>query len=46
MTEDDFLRHILEDPGSAASTWLVLADWLEEERGDPRAALCGTGRAG
>src|SRR5215470_16282585 len=38
MTEDDFLRHILEDPGSAAATWLVLADWLEE-RGDPRAEL-------
>jgi uncharacterized protein (TIGR02996 family) len=38
MTEDDFLRAIAEDPPSAATTWLVLADWLEE-RGDSRAEL-------
>jgi hypothetical protein len=28
MSEDDFLRAIAEDPGSAAATWLVLADRL------------------
>jgi uncharacterized protein (TIGR02996 family) len=38
MTEDDFLKAIAADPPSAAATWLVLADWLEE-RGDPRAEL-------
>src|SRR3954469_12090071 len=38
MTGDDFLQAIDEDPASAASTWLVLADWLEE-RGDPRHEL-------
>src|SRR5262245_36445812 len=36
MSEDAFLQAIAEDPGGAAATWLVLADWLEE-RGDPRA---------
>jgi uncharacterized protein (TIGR02996 family) len=38
MTEDAFLQAILDDPDSAAATWLVLADWLEE-RGDPRTEL-------
>jgi uncharacterized protein (TIGR02996 family) len=38
MTEDHFLRHILDDPASAPATWLVLADWLEEQS-DPRAEL-------
>jgi uncharacterized protein (TIGR02996 family) len=38
MSEDAFLQAIAEDPGGAAATWLVLADWLEE-RGDPRAEL-------
>ena len=38
MTEDDFLRAIAADPGSAdaASAWLVLADWLED--GQPERA--------
>ena len=38
MTEAAFLQHIADDPSSAATTWLVLADWLEE-RGDARAEL-------
>ncbi len=38
MTENDFLQAIIDDPASAAATWLVLADWLEE-RGDPRFEL-------
>jgi uncharacterized protein (TIGR02996 family) len=41
MTEDDFLQAIAADPGSAAtaSTWLVLADWLEENGQTERAEL-------
>ena len=38
MTIDDFLRSIVANSGSAADTWLVLADWLEE-RDDPRYEL-------
>jgi uncharacterized protein (TIGR02996 family) len=38
MTEEAFLQAILDDPASAAATWLVLADWLEE-RNDPRTEL-------
>jgi uncharacterized protein (TIGR02996 family) len=38
MTEQDFLQAIIDDPFQAESTWLVLADWLEE-RGDPRFEL-------
>jgi uncharacterized protein (TIGR02996 family) len=38
MTEEDLLEGIIRDPASAAATWLVLADWLEE-RDDPRAEL-------
>jgi uncharacterized protein (TIGR02996 family) len=38
MDEEAFLRSIAEEPASAAATWLVLADWLEE-RADPRAEL-------
>src|SRR5262249_14071963 len=38
MTEEDLLEGIIRDRASAAVTWLVLADWLEE-RGDPRAEL-------
>jgi uncharacterized protein (TIGR02996 family) len=38
MNEEAFLRSIAEEPASAAETWLVLADWLEE-RGDVRAEL-------
>jgi uncharacterized protein (TIGR02996 family) len=37
MTEDAFLRRLLEEPASTA-TWLVLADWLED-RADPRHQL-------
>ncbi len=35
MTLDDFLHAIVAHPHSAATTWAVLADWLEEQ-GDPR----------
>ena len=35
MTIEDFLCAIVRDPAHAADTWLVLADWLEEQ-GDPR----------
>src|SRR5437868_11240 len=38
MNEEAFLQQIVDDPANAATTWLVLADWLEE-RGDPRAEL-------
>jgi uncharacterized protein (TIGR02996 family) len=38
MSEESFLRSILDDPAGAAATWLVLADWLEE-RADPRFEL-------
>ena len=38
MSEEAFLRSILERPDSAASVWLILADWLEE-RGDARFEL-------
>jgi uncharacterized protein (TIGR02996 family) len=38
MTEDDFLRAIIDDPANAPATWLVLADWLEDQ-GDSRAEL-------
>jgi len=38
MSVATFLQSIADDPGSAATTWLVLADWLEE-RGDARAEL-------
>jgi uncharacterized protein (TIGR02996 family) len=38
MTLDDFLQAMVADPLSAPATWLVLADWLEEQ-GDPRAEL-------
>ena len=38
MSEKAFLQAILADPASAASTWLILADWLEEQ-GDPRFEL-------
>jgi uncharacterized protein (TIGR02996 family) len=38
MTLDDFLQAMVADPLSAPTTWLVLADWLEEQ-GDPRAEL-------
>jgi uncharacterized protein (TIGR02996 family) len=30
MSEHALLQSILNDPASAAATWLVLADWLEE----------------
>jgi uncharacterized protein (TIGR02996 family) len=36
--EEDFLQAILADP-SAQDTWLVLADWLEENGLDSRAEL-------
>jgi uncharacterized protein (TIGR02996 family) len=38
MTEAAFLQRILDDLASAAATWLVFADWLEE-RGDRRHEL-------
>src|SRR5436305_2066350 len=38
MTLEDFLQSMIEDPLAAPATWLVLADWLEEQ-GDPRAEL-------
>src|SRR5262249_13833963 len=31
MTEHNFLQRILDDPAGAAITWLVFADWLEEQ---------------
>ena len=34
MSEAAFLQSIMDDPAGAATTWLVLADWLEE-RSDP-----------
>jgi uncharacterized protein (TIGR02996 family) len=36
--EDDFLQAILADP-AATDTWLVLADWLEENGQDARSEL-------
>src|SRR5262249_38734152 len=36
--EDDFLQAILADP-EATDTWLVLADWLEENGQDARSEL-------
>src|SRR5437762_14318546 len=38
MTLEAFLQAMVADPLSAPTTWLVLADWLEEQ-GDPRAEL-------
>src|SRR5205807_1360180 len=38
MTLEAFLQSMIDDPLSAPATWLVLADWLEEQ-GDPRAEL-------
>src|SRR5947207_5889437 len=38
MTLDAFLQAIVDDPHNAATTWLVLADWLEDQ-GDPRSEL-------
>ena len=38
MSEAALLQTIVDDPANAATTWLVLADWLEE-RGDPRFEL-------
>ena len=38
MTEAAFLQSIMDNPAGATTTWLVLADWLEE-RGDARAEL-------
>ena len=38
MSEAAFLQNIMDDPAGAATTWLVLADWLEEHS-DPRAEL-------
>jgi uncharacterized protein (TIGR02996 family) len=38
MSEVALLQSIVDDLANAASTWLVLADWLEE-RGDPRFEL-------
>src|SRR4051812_45708083 len=35
MTAETFLQQIVAEPETAAQTWLVLADWLEEQ-GDPR----------
>jgi uncharacterized protein (TIGR02996 family) len=35
---NDFLRSIVENPHTADSTWLILADWLEEYHPDPRRA--------
>src|SRR5690348_12550714 len=38
MTLEAFLQAIVDDPHSAATTWLVLADWLEDQD-DPRSEL-------
>jgi uncharacterized protein (TIGR02996 family) len=38
MSEEAFLQTIMDNPANAASVWLVLADWLEEQ-GDPRFEL-------
>jgi uncharacterized protein (TIGR02996 family) len=38
MTLDAFLQAMIADPLGAPTTWLVLADWLEDQ-GDPRAEL-------
>jgi uncharacterized protein (TIGR02996 family) len=38
MTLGDFLQSMIADPLSAPATWLVVADWLEDQ-GDPRAEL-------
>jgi uncharacterized protein (TIGR02996 family) len=38
MSAEAFLQAIVDDPANAATTWLVLADWLEE-RDDPRGEL-------
>jgi uncharacterized protein (TIGR02996 family) len=38
MNKEAFLQDILADPDNATATWLVLADWLDEQ-GDPRAEL-------
>ncbi len=35
---ENFLHTILADPSSTAATWLILADWLEEQS-DPRSEL-------
>ncbi len=37
-TLEAFLHSILADPSSTAATWLILADWLEEQN-DPRSEL-------
>src|SRR5438128_4600157 len=36
MQLDDFLQAIIADPANSATTWAVLADWLDD-RNDPRA---------
>ena len=38
MNADAFLQSILDDPAGAATTWPILADWLEEQS-DARAEL-------
>ena len=38
MNADAFLQSILDDPAGAATTWPILADWLEDQ-GDARAEL-------
>src|SRR3954452_18782736 len=38
MTLEAFLQGIVGDPHSAPTTWLVLADWLEEQD-DPHSEL-------
>src|SRR5690349_12797197 len=38
MSLEAFLQGIINDPQNAATTWLVLADWLEDQ-GDPRSEL-------
>ena len=38
MNADTFLQSILDNPAGAATTWPILADWLEEQ-GDARAEL-------
>ncbi len=38
MTLDAFLQAMVDDPLRAPTTWLVLADWLEDQ-GDPRSEL-------
>jgi uncharacterized protein (TIGR02996 family) len=35
---NEFLQSIVENPHSADTTWLILADWLEDHDPDPRRA--------